>query len=112
MRYSGGGSALMNEAASEVHMILVRLVDALRPVPGVIGLALGGSRARGTQALDSDIDLGIYYDPAQPLDVAVLNHVAATLDDGRRPELLTPMGGWGPWINGGGWLTIRGLAVD
>lgn len=25
---------------------------------------------------------------------------------------MTPHGGWGPWVDGGGWLTIDGCAVD
>ncbi|WP_263437250.1 DUF4037 domain-containing protein [Stigmatella hybrida] len=26
--------------------------------------------------------------------------------------MVTPLGEWGPWINGGGWLTIAGAKVD
>ena len=25
---------------------------------------------------------------------------------------VTPLGEWGPWINGGGWLTVAGRKVD
>jgi len=25
---------------------------------------------------------------------------------------LTPLGGWGPWINGGGWLTVKTIPLD
>src|SRR5436190_7371106 len=47
-----------------------------------------------------------------PLDVAALRAVVAALDD-RGPEAeVTEIGGWGPWINGGGWLTISGKRVD
>ncbi|MDG0794823.1 DNA polymerase subunit beta [Cohnella ginsengisoli] len=38
--------------------------------------------------------------------------VAALLDDDRREDLVTDTGGWGPWINGGGWLKIGGTPVD
>ena len=73
---------------------------------------LGGSRARGTRRPTSDIDLCFYYDPAQPLDIDQLALVAAEIDDQHRPAVLTYIGGWGPWINGGGWLTVRGQPVD
>jgi len=73
---------------------------------------LGGSRARGTHTESSDIDLGIYYAPSLPLDLAELTRVAVRLDDEHRPDLVTAPGGWGPWINGGGWLKVRSLPVD
>lgn len=36
----------------------------------------------------------------------------ASLDDRHRENLLNPPGEWGPWINGGSWLTIDGTPVD
>jgi hypothetical protein len=75
-------------------------------------VVIGGSRGRGTDRPDSDLDLGIYYEPHLPLDLVSLNQIAARLDDTHRPDLLTPIGGWGPWINGGGWLKMGGLEVD
>lgn len=44
-------------------------------VPGVVGVMLGGSRARGEHTAESDIDLGLYYRP--PLDVVALGDLAA-----------------------------------
>jgi len=52
------------------------------------------------------------YDPADPLDLATLGRLAADFDDEQRADALTPIGGWGPWINGGGWLTVRFVPVD
>ena len=92
--------------------LLDSLVARLKDVPGVAAIALGGSRARGTHTAASDIDLGLYYDPAAGLDLAALAALAAELDDQRRPDLITPIGGWGPRINGGGWLQVRGVPVD
>jgi hypothetical protein len=88
------------------------LAGLLVRVPGVVGVMLGGSRARGTEHVDSDIDLGLYYRP--PLDVAALRAVAAAVVDNRgsAPPDLTEPGGWGSWVDGGGWLTIGGTAVD
>jgi len=38
--------------------------------------------------------------------------IARELDDLNREHLVTAIGEWGPWINGGGWLTVNGLGVD
>lgn len=96
----------------EIEDLIQHIVEEVKPVPGVRALALGGSRARGTHTASSDIDLGIYCHPGQPLDIAALSAVAARLDDRHNLDLVTPVGGWGPWINGGGWLTVDGQAVD
>jgi hypothetical protein len=104
----------MSDANDEA--LLSRLVVALAPVPGVAAIALGGSRARGTATAASDYDIGLYYRSGRPIDVAALGKVAAALDDrGAQAEvapLVTGIGGWGPWIDGGGWLLIGGIPVD
>ena len=38
--------------------------------------------------------------------------MAQELDDRHSDDLVTDYGGWGPWINGGGWLDIGGQRVD
>jgi predicted nucleotidyltransferase len=100
----------MTDANDEV--LLRRLVVALSGVPGVAAIALGGSRARGTATAESDYDIGLYYRASRPIDVAALAKVAATLDDRGAEASVTPIGGWGPWIDGGGWLVIGGVHVD
>jgi hypothetical protein len=45
-----------------VQKIINNVTRKLEGVPGIIGVVLGGSRARGTHRPDSDIDIGIYYD--------------------------------------------------
>jgi len=77
-------------------------------IGGVVGVVLGGSRARGTHRPDSDHDIGIYY--RGELDIAALQALADEVAD--EPARLTPIGGWGPWVNGGGWLRIKGEKVD
>ncbi|WP_432571657.1 nucleotidyltransferase domain-containing protein [Kineococcus sp. SYSU DK005] len=77
-------------------------------VPGVQAVALGGGRARGEHAPGSDVDLGLYYRP--PLDVAALRRLARQVA-GPDTEVTVP-GAWGPWVDGGGWLSIDGIAVD
>ncbi|MPY29820.1 nucleotidyltransferase domain-containing protein [Streptomyces adustus] len=87
---------------------LVEIAERLAEVGGVVGVCLGGSRARGTHSPDSDYDLGLYYRP--PLDTAALRLLAAELTGG--PVEVTEPGGWGPWVDGGGWLTVDGHHVD
>ncbi|GGW94955.1 hypothetical protein GCM10010297_15850 [Streptomyces malachitofuscus] len=87
---------------------LAEIADRLVEVGGVVGVCLGGSRARGTHGPDSDYDLGLYYRP--PLDTTALRLLAAELTGG--PVEVTEPGGWGPWVDGGGWLTVDGRHVD
>ena len=97
----------------EIETLIENIVAEIKNVPGVSAVVLGGSRARGMQSPNSDIDLGIYYHPDRPLDLQALNRVATHFDDTHRPNILTIPGGWGPWINGGGWLLFprRSLSV-
>lgn len=88
------------------------IVDSLKEIKGIRGLVLGGSRARGTENPSSDIDIGIYYDSEKALDITQLRRVAAQFDDEHRENLVTEIGGWGPWINGGGWLKVNQTPVD
>lgn len=93
---------------------LHHLADQLAAVPGVVGVMLGGSRARGDEQPDSDVDLGLYYRP--PLDTGALRSLArsvatARADQGPDPDVTEP-GGWGPWVDGGGWMTIDKMPVD
>ncbi|GAA3535851.1 nucleotidyltransferase domain-containing protein [Nonomuraea rosea] len=87
---------------------LLTIAARLAEVPGVVAVVLGGSRARGTHRPDSDIDLGLYY--RGPLAVADLRALAQELTG--TPTEVTEPGGWGPWADGGGWLTVDGWRVD
>ncbi|MCC6614198.1 MAG: nucleotidyltransferase domain-containing protein [Anaerolineae bacterium] len=88
------------------------IAEGLIAIPGVSAVVLGGSWARGSGDEHSDIDLGIYYDPEWPPDMGHLRALAASLDDSKRGDAVTPLGAWGPWINGGAWLTVGGQRVD
>ncbi|NLV92321.1 MAG: nucleotidyltransferase domain-containing protein [Firmicutes bacterium] len=94
-----------------VEDIIQEVAERLSPLPCIEGVVLGGSRARGSHTEDSDIDIGIYYNP-DSLDLDGINQVAAQLDDEHRSNLVVPPGGWGPWVNAGGWLVIGGYPVD
>ena len=78
--------------------------DRLPTLPTVQAVALGGSRAQGTQTPDSDWDLAVYYrGDFDPADLRAL---------GWQGEV-SEIGGWGGGVfNGGAWLTIDGRRVD
>ncbi|HEY6596757.1 MAG TPA: nucleotidyltransferase domain-containing protein [Asanoa sp.] len=87
---------------------LARIAERLTGVAGVVAIALGGSRARGAHRPDSDVDLGLYY--RGRLDVEGLRALAHEVTG--TPTEVTARGGWGPWVDGGGWLTVDGWRVD
>ena len=96
----------------DAQELVTTIVEQLQQIKGIEGVVLGGSRARGTHTPQSDIDLGLYYRASDPLDLNALRQLAMELDDSHRHDVITDFGEWGPWINGGGWLKIEGMAVD
>jgi len=88
--------------------VLRGMAERLTQVGGVVGVVLGGSRARGEHVPESDVDLGLYYRP--PLDVAALG--AAAREVAGPASTVTRPGEWGLWVDGGAWLQIDGTAVD
>ena len=87
-----------------VRAIIEEMAGRLIEVPGVAGVVLGGSRARGEHRPESDWDLGVYY--RDGLDLDALRALA-----GPGVEVAGP-GRWGPWVDGGAWLRVDGVAVD
>ena len=100
------------EQPREIEEILSLVVARVSKIDGVVAVVLGGSRARGTADDHSDIDLGIYYDAAHLFSTTALGAAARELDDRHEDGLVTGFGEWGPAVNGGGWLQIRGHHVD
>lgn len=86
-----------------IDTLIDTVADALYRLPGVEAVALGGSRAQGTNRTDSDWDVAIYYrDGFDPQTVRDLGW----------PGDLTGLGGWGPLFNGGGKLNVDGELFD
>ncbi|MBN3890003.1 MAG: nucleotidyltransferase domain-containing protein [Nostoc sp. JL31] len=96
----------------ESPQFINHIVSSLRSIEGITAISLGGSRARGNHTNNSDVDLGIYYNSENPPDLIALNRLACELDDNHRVNLITAIGEWGKWINGGGWLQVQGVGVD
>jgi hypothetical protein len=96
----------------ESDPLLERIVPSLAKLPGVVAVVLGGSRARGTGKSNSDYDIGLYYGRETALDTSRLLAAVKNLVDDPATAAVTPIGGWGPRIVGGGWLSVAGLKVD
>jgi predicted nucleotidyltransferase len=80
------------------------LAERVARIPGVVAVALGGSRAQGTSRPDSDWDIGLYY--RRTLDP---DHVRAL----GWPGVVSAPGEWGGGVmNGGAWLEVDGRRVD
>jgi len=91
--------------------LLQRIRHELEAVESLAAIVLGGSYASGSQRPDSDLDIGLYYHADQPLDIAQIRAIASSLNDTPNP-VVTDLGGWGHWVNGGAWLMIEGQRVD
>lgn len=101
----------MRQLNSRQNDLVRWLVDRLLSIPGMMAVALGGSHARGRARPGSDIDLGLYYSDRAPFQVARVRELAEAINDTPGP-VVTDFYGWGPWVNGGAWLTIEGQRVD
>src|SRR5215471_2092179 len=95
----------------DINAFLQDIVDQLTGVAGLQALVLGGSQASGTHRPDSDIDIGLYYSEHSLLDIDHIRKIAHNLNDFPNP-VVTELGEWGSWVNGGAWLTIEGQRVD
>ncbi|MBD3316787.1 MAG: hypothetical protein GF344_13450 [Chitinivibrionales bacterium] len=91
--------------------VTYKILETLKRCADVQGIAVVGSYATGTQRPDSDIDICAFYDTT--LDTRALAHsIANEFNLSVSDVPLTPLGGWGKWVDGGGWLTLEGQRVD
>jgi Nucleotidyltransferase domain len=87
-------------SVGELPDAIAELCALLAPIKGVEAVVIGGSRAAGTADAASDWDIGLYYRgdiDLRPLTIYGEVH---------------PPGSWGRIMNGGAWLSFRGIKVD
>lgn len=108
--HAEGDDPLQNLPGAK-RSLVEQLVAQLRQTPGVLAVVLGGSYAAGTHHQSSDVDLGLYYVPADPFSIADIRHIAAAAAvDGA--ATVTGFYEWGAWVNGGAWIHTPHGKVD
>src|SRR5262245_37878567 len=101
----------MKQLSPQQRELVSSLANRLGAIRGVRAVVLGGSHARGRAQPGSDIDLGLLYSEAAPFSIQGLRELAEVVNDTAGP-VVTSFYEWGPWVNGGAWLTIGGQRVD
>lgn len=95
----------------EKEKFLAALVEKLSAVPGVAGVALGGSWSRGFARPESDMDVALYYHEGHPFTIPAIRAVAESIKSGELCTV-TDLWGWGAWVNGGAWIDTAVGRVD
>jgi predicted nucleotidyltransferase len=101
----------VEQLSPEQRELISSLTERLSNISGIKAVVLGGSHARGRAKPESDIDLGLFYTEAQPFSIQQVRELVEAVNDTANP-VVTDFYGWGPWVNGGAWLTIGGQRVD
>jgi len=101
----------LEQLTPQQHELVGTLARRLGAVPGVAAVVLGGSHARGRARPDSDIDLGVLYSERDPFRVEAIRALAEELCATSAP-VVVDFHAWGPWVDGGAWLTVAGQRVD
>ena len=102
---------MLDRLSAPQRELVSLLSTRLASISGVAAVVLGGSHARGRAQQGSDIDLGVLYSDADPFAIQSVRELAAAVND--TPDaVVTGFYEWGPWVNGGAWLTIGGQRVD
>jgi len=101
----------MKQLSQKQRELVSALSKQLGAIRGIRAVVLGGSYARGRAQPGSDIDLGLFYSEAAPFSIQSLRELAEGVNDTAGP-VVTNFYEWGPWVNGGAWLTIGEQRVD
>jgi predicted nucleotidyltransferase len=102
---------MLDQLSVTQRELVSSLTTRLASIPGVAAVVLGGSFARGRARPGSDIDLGLLYSETAPFAIQSIRELTAAVNDTPDP-VITEFYEWGPWVNGGAWLTIGGQRVD
>src|SRR5262245_19692321 len=105
------GGIQVEQLSAGQRDLVASLSLRLGAIRGIQAVVLGGSYARRRARPGSDIDLYLYYAEAARFSIASLRDLAASVNDTPGP-VVTDFHGWGPWVNGGAWLTVGGQRVD
>ncbi|MBX7259106.1 MAG: nucleotidyltransferase domain-containing protein [Candidatus Hydrogenedentes bacterium] len=101
----------MTQLSDKQRECVQSVAARLGNVSGVRAVVLGGSYARGLARPGSDIDLGIFYSESDPCSIDEIRALAESVNDTPAP-VVTGFFEWGPWVNGGAWLTVEGQRID
>jgi predicted nucleotidyltransferase len=101
----------VKQLSPEQRELVSSLTRQLGVIRGISAVVLGGSHARGRARPESDIDLGILYSETAPFSIQSVRELVDAVNDTAGP-VVTNFYDWGPWVNGGAWLTIGGQRVD
>jgi hypothetical protein len=101
----------VKQLSPDQRQLVSSLAQRLGAIPGMMAVVLGGSHARGRAQPASDLDLGLLYSEATPFAIHSVRELAEAVNDTAGP-VVTNFYGWGPWVNGGAWLTVGGQRVD
>lgn len=99
------------EMQGEKRKLLDAITADLKSIEGVKAIVLGGSYATGFATEISDLDIGIYYSKQNPFDIENIKAIAKKYAANDNPTI-TGYYEWGPWVNGGAWLSTPNVDVD
>lgn len=83
----------------------------MKQVDDVMAVVLGGSYATGMATENSDLDIGIYYSEINPFEIEKVRDIAKKFSN-NDPPTVTGFYEWGPWVNGGAWISTIVGKVD
>jgi predicted nucleotidyltransferase len=95
----------------ERSTLIDKIVNELKTLEEIKAVVIGGSYATNTQRPDSDIDLGLYYEEKKPLKIENIKMVLTKLKV-LQDSIVSHIGDWGVWMNGGVWFIINKQRVD
>ena len=75
-------------------------------------VVLGGSWARRVARPESDLDLGLYYEPERPFPIEEIRDIADEFSAAPPVPVVTGFCEWGPWVNGGAWIQTAAGKLD